>query len=251
QVLLNLVSNSIKYNRPGGSVEIQCAPAAGNVIRISVRDEGVGIAPEKLLRLYTPFDRLGAETGAVEGSGLGLVLSKRLIEAMHGSISVESQVGKGSTFSIELPIAQKHAASEVDSSIEVPSFTGSDMHSGQILYIEDNPSNTILMERVLQYRKGMRLVPAALGRLGLELAEAQKPDVILLDLHLPDITGWDVLQRLKQNPATANIPVVIISADATETQVERLMNIGADEYLTKPFDVARLLEVLDRYMQRV
>ncbi|HLZ68780.1 MAG TPA: PAS domain S-box protein [Dehalococcoidia bacterium] len=250
QILLNLLSNAVKYNRDQGSVSVVCsAPAAGR-LRISVRDTGRGIPAAKLSRLFQPFDRLGAETTEVEGTGLGLALSRRLAEAMGGTIGVESTIGAGSVFHIELieaadPLLQQTFAAPAGEPRPEPSG-----RTQRVLYIEDNLSNLELVEQILERWPGVGSLAAMQGRLGLDLAFQHRPDVILLDLHLPDMNGLDVLQVLKANPETAAIPVVILSADATPGQVERLLTAGAHAYLTKPLDVAEFLTVVADALQR-
>ena len=248
QVLLNLLSNAVKYNRPGGTVTVFCEHASPERLRINVTDTGRGITPASLGKLFSPFERLDADQSGVEGTGLGLALSKRLIEAMGGFIGVESTVGQGSTFRLEL-LLLKHPLDEVQLKTEsdlASLAAGTAARAGTLLYIEDNLSNLRLMEHIMANRPEIRLVAAMQGQLGLELAQAHRPDLILLDLHLPDFGGDQVLRLLRQDPRTRSIPVVIVSADATPRQIERLMADGATDYLTKPLDVQRLLGLIDR-----
>jgi signal transduction histidine kinase/CheY-like chemotaxis protein len=245
QVLLNLLSNGVKYNREGGQVTVACAPATGPV-EIRVTDTGRGIAAEDLARLFTPFERLGAESGTVEGTGLGLAVSRQLAEAMSGAIRVDSTPGVGSTFTLELPVA---AAPEASPGAPPPPAAGApDGIAGVVLYIEDNLANVQLVERVVDLRPRARLLSAMQGLLGLDLAREHRPDLILLDLHLPDVSGEDVLRRLGDDPRTRDIPVVVLSADATPREIERLRATGARAYLTKPFDVRELLALLDEHL---
>lgn len=248
QVLLNLLTNAIKYNRPGGVVELCCIVAPPDRLRIEVRDTGIGIAPPKLARLFNPFDRLGAEHTEVEGTGLGLALSKRLVEAMNGTLRAASVEGRGSTFAIEFPLAEGPLERHVRSGL-VPAVAQGCEQAVRVLYIEDNLSNIKLAERILERRPHTQLITALQGRLGLTLARTQQPDVVLLDLHLPDMPGDDVVRALRSDPQTAHIPVVIISADATPSQVKRLTALGAQHYLTKPLNVQQLLSMLDRSVQ--
>jgi PAS domain S-box-containing protein len=240
QVLLNLLSNAIKYNRVTGSVSISCEHAPEGRVLIRVRDTGRGIAPENMERLFTPFERLDAGEAGVSGTGLGLALSRGLVEVMGGELRAETSVGEGSTFTVELPtthdplsLHQRPAALPVWAEAE-----------RTILYIEDNPSNTRLIERLLADQAGVRLVSAMKGRLGLELAREHHPDLILLDLHLPDMTGEDVLEQLQSDPRTKDIPVVVISADSATGKARRLVAAGARHFLTKPLDLKNFLEVL-------
>ena len=250
QVLLNLLSNGVKYNREGGDILVTWEHVTPERLAIRVADTGVGIAPEAMARLFDPFDRLGAEMSGVEGTGLGLALSKGLIEAMGGTVKAESEAGAGSVFTIELRLAEppvdrferEWGGVEAPPSQVTPSRT--------ILYIEDNVSNLRLIERIISDRPHVRLLSAMQASLGLELARDHLPDLILLDLHLPDMAGDEALRRLRQDPTTRTIPVVMISADATPAQIERLLAAGADEYLTKPLDVKRFLQVLEAMLDR-
>ncbi|HET7738839.1 MAG TPA: ATP-binding protein [Tepidiformaceae bacterium] len=248
QVLLNLLSNGVKYNREGGHLSVECFPAPVGRIRLAVRDTGEGIAPELLPRLFVPFDRLGAERSATAGTGLGLSLTRALVEAMAGTIEVESNPA-GTTFVLQLATADSPdltVESRVALAEDWPRAARSE--AAVVLYIEDNLSNLTLVERILQTRPYVRLIPAMQGRIGLELAQQHSPALVLLDLHLPDISGDEVLRQLRLDPRTAHIPVVIASADATQRQVERLLAAGADRYLTKPLDVTLLLSVLDEFL---
>ncbi|HUG35314.1 MAG TPA: ATP-binding protein, partial [Candidatus Limnocylindrales bacterium] len=248
QVFLNLLSNAVKYNRTGGEVWISCEDGADGALQIRVRDTGPGIASDKLDRLFTPFDRLGAEASDVEGTGLGLTLSKHLVEVMGGTMGVESRVGDGSTFSVELPVVPPPGAALGDIGAHIPLEADGNGRAGVVLYIEDNSANLRLVERVLERRPKMTLLSALQGGLGFELAREHLPDLILLDLHLPDISGEEVLGRLIAEPRTCKIPVVVLSADATPGQVDRLLAAGARAYLTKPLDVRKLLMLLDESM---
>ncbi len=245
QVLLNLLSNGVKYNREGGDIIVTWTHVTPDRLAIRVADTGVGIASEAMARLFDPFDRLGAEMSDVQGTGLGLALSKGLIEAMGGTVKAESEAGAGSVFTIELSLAEPPVdrfEREWDGHDAPPSGV---TPSRTILYIEDNVSNLRLIERIISDRPQVRLLSAMQGSLGLELARDHLPDLILLDLHLPDIGGDEALRRLRQDPATRTIPVVMISADATQAQIDRLLAAGANEYLTKPLDVKRFLQVVE------
>ena len=244
QVLLNLVSNAVKYNHEGGTVRVACEMATGDRVRISVSDTGAGIPPEQVERLFMPFERLGADRTATEGTGLGLALSKGLAEAMGGEIGVLSTVGRGSIFWVDLSKAAP-IADGVPEELDVGPTQAEPDGSMTVLYIEDNLPNFRLVERVLARRPSVMLLSAMQGSLGLDLARDHRPDLILLDLHLPDIPGQEVLERLRSEPTTSDIPVVVVSADATAGQVERLMASGARAYLTKPIDVRQLLRILD------
>jgi CheY-like chemotaxis protein/anti-sigma regulatory factor (Ser/Thr protein kinase) len=250
QVLLNLLSNAIKYNGHGGTVAVSCTvvpvtEAAGAMVRISVTDTGPGIPPEKMHRLFAPFDRLEAEQSGVEGTGLGLTLSKGLVEAMHGTMGVESSPGRGSTFWVELPLIAKtdEPAGEIPATVAVSQETS--VTAGTLLYVEDNPANFRLVERILKLRPGVRLLSAMQGRLGIDLAREHRPNLIFLDLHLPDLPGDEVLRQLRADSATRDIPVIVLSADATPHQIERLLAAGARRYLVKPLEMKEFLRILD------
>ena len=245
QVLLNLLSNAVKYNRPGGSATVRWSDAPDDRLRMEVSDQGAGIPPEKLERIFVPFDRLGAEQTGVEGTGLGLALSKRLMEAMGGTLRVESVLGVGSTFIIDIAHATGHQADH-DLPLEqdpVPVEAPASRHT--LLSIEDNPANLKLIQRLAARRPGWKLITAMQGSLGLDLARQHRPDLVLLDLGLPDLPGEEVLRLLREDPRTQDIPVIVVSADATPTQIRKLMAAGAMAYLTKPIDVRRFLALMD------
>jgi len=222
---------------------VSVTPIDGEWLRISVDDDGPGIPEPLLARLFQPFERIGADQTEVEGTGLGLVHSKALVERMGGRVGAASEVGRGSSFWLELRSAEPSAAAELTSDVPLPSARPE--ISGSILYIEDNPANVRLVERALEHRPGIRFLSAMLGRLGLALALEHQPDLILLDLNLPDISGEQVLAQLRSEPATSKIPVIIISADATRRLADRLVAQGALAYLTKPVDVRELLARID------
>jgi PAS domain S-box-containing protein len=245
QVLINLLSNAVKYTGMEGNVTVAVLESAGGATRISVQDTGSGIPVEKLARLFTPFDRLGAEQSAVEGTGLGLALCQRLVNAMQGSIGVNSTLGNGSTFWVELPMAKSPLESLAASRAETAPGAVIEQEARRILYIEDNFSNVTLVDQMLAERPAFELMTAMQGRVGLELARQHSPDLILLDLHLPDMPGWQVLAQLKSNHLTRDIPVVVVSADATAPQIKRLLSAGARAYLTKPLDIPEFFRVID------
>ena len=250
QVLLNLLSNALKYTPEGGEVSVTCSPCESGTMRVGITDTGVGIAREKLPRLFVPFDRLGAEQSSVEGTGLGLALCHRLMLAMQGSIGAESEVGAGTKFWIELPCTQsplEKLVRQTGARAELSSVGFTDKRT--VLYVEDNLSNLTLIEQLLADQSAVELISAMQGQMGLDLAREHLPDLILLDLHLPDVPGWEVLQQLKRDAKTRDIPVIIISADATPSQIKRLLAGGAHTYLTKPLDVGEFLRVVEEAMQ--
>jgi PAS domain S-box-containing protein len=246
QVLLNLLSNAVKYNRDAGTITV-CLEADERRLRVAVSDTGPGIAPEMLDRLFTPFDRLGAEQSAVEGTGLGLAISRGLLTAMGGSIRADSGPG-GTTFWVELDLAEDSVTDLMGSpsrAFDTAPQKAAETSRSTVLYVEDNLSNLRLIKYILELRPGVELVPAMQGRLALDLAHAHRVALILLDLHLPDISGQEVLEQLRGDERTRHIPVVVVSADATPPQIERLLRAGARTYLTKPLNVREFLKVLD------
>jgi two-component system sensor histidine kinase/response regulator len=248
QVLLNLLTNGVKYTPTGGEVCVSYETNDSG-IRIKISDTGIGIPREKMSRVFTPFDRLGAEQSGIEGNGLGLALCQRLVRAMQGTIGVESVPQRGSTFWVHLSAADsplKILAQKQNVTVDkAPSlFT----EARTVLYIEDNFSNLMLVEELLKGEQNVELLTAMQGRIGLDLARKHAPDLILLDLHLPDLPGWDVLNQLQANDATRHIPVVVVSADATRQQIDRLTAGGARGYLTKPINVTEFLGVLSSSM---
>jgi PAS domain S-box-containing protein len=249
QVLLNLISNAIKYNGREGCVEVSWA-SVGDQLRLCVRDDGPGIPEHLLGRVFTPFDRLGAEATGVEGAGIGLALTRSLVELMHGSIEVESSVPGGTCFTVTLPAAPPNALVQngIRDELNLLRTTtpeGGSPPSLRVLYIEDNEPNVLVFEEVLRLRPGWQLIHAGLGALGVELAKAHRPDLILLDLHLPDLPGAEALAALLRVPSTAGTPVVILSADATPAHSKGLLEAGASRYLTKPMRIHEILELLD------
>ena len=244
QVLLNLLSNAVKYNTQGGHVTLTCSETAGGMLRIGVSDTGPGITPAEMERVFAPFDRLGRHDD-VEGTGLGLMLSKGLMEAMGGHLDVESVPGQGSTFTIELPLVEDPLALLDAQPVGWVETHASYDGQHTILYIEDNLSNLKLIERLFERRPQMRLLSTMQATQGIELARQHLPALILLDLHLPDMGGEEALRRLRADPLTKQIPVIVVSADATSSNTRRLLQAGAFDYLTKPLDMARFLDVID------
>jgi CheY-like chemotaxis protein/HPt (histidine-containing phosphotransfer) domain-containing protein len=244
QVLLNLLSNAVKYNRTEGAISLGYT-RTGPRARVVVADTGVGIAAEALPRVFEPFDRLGAEATDVEGTGLGLALSKRLMEAMEGELGIDSVLGVGTTSWFELPVVTAPRAPRERLEAGPIAAGGIPTRPLTVLYVEDNPSNIKLVETILAARPQVTLIVATQGGLAIELAREHRSGLILLDINLPDMSGEEVLRRIRGDSRTADIRVVITSADATPGQIERMRQAGADDYLTKPFGVERLLTVVD------
>jgi len=247
QVLTNLLSNAIKYNRPGGSVVVECTVSAPQRVRISVTDTGAGMQPDQLAQLFRPFSRVGQETSAAAGAGIGLVVTKRLVELMGGAIGVRSHVGKGSVFWIELVTAVAPRLTAGDEA-RIP-LTGPVIRPGAaprtLLYVEDNPANLQLVEQIIARRPDMRLLSARNGPLGIALARSARPDVILMDINLPGMSGIKAMQMLRAETVTAHIPVVALSANAIPRDIERGLEAGFFRYLTKPIKVAEFMDTLD------
>ena len=248
QILINLLSNAVKYNRERGTVEVSCTESTPGRIRISIEDSGAGLKPEQLAQLFQPFNRLGQEAGGEEGTGIGLVVAKRLVELMGGTIGAESTVGAGSVFWFELnAIAEHQLAVEGDdaaASVNPQAHRKARLHN-TLLYVEDNPANLKLVEQIIARHPDLSLLTAVNGNLGIELARDKQPDVILMDINLPDISGYEALKILRADPATAHIPVIAVSANAMSLDIERGMKAGFFRYLTKPINVNEFMEGLD------
>jgi CheY-like chemotaxis protein len=249
QVLINLLSNAIKYNRPGGTITVDWTTTLDRT-RISVRDTGIGLAPEQLAQLFQPFNRLGKENSSEQGTGIGLVMGKLLVELMGGVIGVESTAGVGSVFWFELCSAAAPLLAAAIGGPPVPALG----HVAQVapartlLYVEDNTANLALVEQIIARRPDLRLLSAGTGRLGIELARAHRPEVILMDINLPDMNGLEALKILQGDPRTAHIPVLAISANAMLGDIQKCLEAGFFQYLTKPIRVDAFTEALDGAM---
>ena len=240
QVLLNLLSNSIKYNRPEGSVTVQCTPLNADIALVTIADTGIGIPDNNRDMLFKPFSRLGQECSAIEGTGIGLTITKHLVELMGGGITFDSIVNQGSTFYVTLP----RAATDRLDGVHVRSVSASVPPCrliGTVLYVEDNPANIELLEMVFREMDNVRLLTAPSGELGLELARINRPDLIILDLHLSGINGFEVLEKLRKTAETRHIPVFAMTASATRHDIERGVAAGFAKYITKPFVVGDVI----------
>jgi PAS domain S-box-containing protein len=251
QIIINLVSNAIKYNKEQGTVVVGCAASGPDIIRISVKDTGAGLSPEKMAQLFSPFNRLGQETGSVAGTGIGLVVSKRLAELMGGGIGVESTVGVGSVFWCELLSAEPPRAELQSSAAEalVQPEASTDTPTRALLYVEDNPANMELVEQIIEQFPNLKLVTAVNGTLGIELARATKPEVILMDINLPGINGFKALKILRGDFATAHIPVIALSATAMARDIEKGLEAGFFRYLTKPIQIKEFMDTLNEALE--
>jgi PAS domain S-box-containing protein len=247
QILLNLLSNAVKYNREGGSIEISCLSVRKGWVRLAVNDSGRGIAADALPRLFLPFERLEAVYNGIEGAGIGLAISKRLTEAMGGIIGVESIAGAGSTFWVEFPL---DAGMDVEPLPDLATMQTAPPNLRTLLYIEDNPSSLRLVQKSICSRLGLVMLNAHTAELGLEMARARRPDIILLNISLPGMNGFGVLSELQHDNATRDIPVIAIIANAMEHDIKKVLNAGFVDYLTKPLDIILLLVLLSKLLER-
>jgi CheY-like chemotaxis protein len=251
QIFINLLSNAIKYNQLNGTVVVDCRACSEESIRVSVTDTGAGLPPNMLTQLFQPFNRLGQERGTEEGTGIGLVMSKRLVELMGGAIGVESTVGLGSVFWFELNMAAapKLAIGEEEPAQVPQAQVEQGAPRRTLLYVEDNPANLKLVEQLIARRPDMRLLSARDGNLGIQLARANQPEVILMDINLPGISGIEALKILREDPATAKIPVVALSANAMPRDIEKGLQAGFYRYLTKPIRINEFMDTLDMALE--
>ncbi|WP_025917272.1 ATP-binding protein [Herminiimonas sp. CN] len=248
QVMINLLSNAIKYNRDGGTVVVECRMGGDNRVRVSVTDTGAGLAPEQLAQLFQPFNRLGQETSGEEGTGIGLVVTKQLVELMGGVIGFDSSVGTGSVFWVELPASSAPElvfGSGAAADAQSPAAPHAVAPQRTLLYVEDNPANMALVEQLIARRSDLKLLTAIDAHLGIELARTYQPDVILMDINLPGISGYGALRILREDPATAHIPVMALSANAVPRDIANGLEAGFFRYLTKPIKVSEFMDALD------
>jgi signal transduction histidine kinase/ActR/RegA family two-component response regulator len=247
QVLINLLFNAIKYNRQQGTLAVDCAPGAPGFVRVCVRDTGAGLTADQLAQLFQPFNRLGREAGPEEGTGIGLVMTNRLVRLMGGTIGAESTPGVGSTFWVEFPLAGAPQFVAVDGGVallpDAKPAEGPPLR--HVLYVEDNPANLELVAQLVARRHDLRLLSATDGRLGVECARACRPDVILMDINLPGLSGTAAMQLLRADPLTAHIPVIALSSNAMPRDIQRGLEAGFFNYITKPIVVSQFIEALD------
>lgn len=247
QVVINLLSNAIKYNRTGGRVTLTCTALSAEWIRICIEDTGEGLAAEQLAKLFQPFNRLGQEASAEEGTGIGLVMTKRLVELMGGSMGVKSTVGEGSVFWFELHLTSERQAdahsTELDRVVAMPLLGEVNVYT--VLYVEDNPANLLLVQELVARRPDIRLLSAPDGLQGIAMARASQPDLILMDINLPGLSGVKAMKILADDLATAHIMVIALSANAIPRDIERGLEAGFFRYLTKPIKVDEFMDTLD------
>nr|MDP2191644.1 response regulator [Rhodoferax sp.] len=247
QVLINLLFNAIKYNKPGGTVAVECTLSAPQSLRISVRDTGMGLTAQQLEQLFQPFNRLGKEVGTEEGTGIGLMVAKRLVEQMGGTIGVDSTVNEGSVFWIELGLASAPLPTiqEAERAALLRPQRSQGVPQRTVLYVEDNPASLELVEQLLARRVDLHLLCAADGNLGIEFARTHQPEVILMDINLPGLSGIEIIQILRADPSTAHIPIIALTANALPSSIEQGLEVGFFRYLTKPINVNEFMDTLD------
>ncbi len=246
QVILNLLSNAIKYNNPGGTITVECTVSAPDRTRISIKDTGPGLHPDQMEQLFQPFNRLGQEASGEEGTGIGLVVAKRLVELMGGEIGVESTVGVGSVFWFDLFTAAEPRLSVEESDTapwEIPQAPRTEGMQ-TLLYVEDNPANMKLVQQIVARHRHIRLLTAMDGKTGVTIAHEFQPDVIVMDINLPGINGYQALNMLRADPVTANIPIIALSANAMPQDIKKGLDAGFFRYLTKPIKVREFMDTL-------
>ncbi len=250
QVLLNLLSNAVKYNRDGGKINLSCARTDKDTLLLKIADTGMGI-PESLHKeLFLPFHRLGAEGGNIEGTGIGLTITQKLTKLMHGNIGFTSVEGEGSTFWVEFPVGTVDTGADTTDAAPDVARADDELHTGTALYIEDNPANLALMEKLFKRLPSVRMISAHTAELGLELAEQERPDVVLMDINLPGMNGIEALKQLRASERLHDIPVIAVSANAMPRDIEAALKAGFQDYITKPFQVDQTLETVKKNLVR-
>jgi len=249
QVLLNLMSNAIKYTRPGGNVSVTCKKLDDHKIAINIHDTGIGIKPENLEKIFNPFQRIDAKNKSTEGSGIGLTLSRKLTQLMNGSLNAQSELGKGSCFSIILPEGKRLSSLKELQPLVEEELTGSKIEGNgfKVLYIEDNHANMELVASIL-FRHNLKLLQAPDARLGIELAKAHKPDLILMDIELPGMSGYEALKIIRNYPLLDPVPVIALSANSMESDIKKGLSAGFTDYISKPIQIASFLKKVNQYL---
>jgi len=250
QVLLNLMSNGVKYNRPGGRVSLSCEEVDGGMLRIKVTDNGLGIPADQQDKLFTPFERLGHELGQIDGTGIGLSISEQIVEKLDGRIGFESEYNVGSCFWVDIPISSEQTEAEEDSVSETETSKAVAVNGAEkvrtLLYIEDNPDNLHLMEAIIGHFKHLRLLSAPNALIGYDLSTSHKPDLILMDVNLPGMNGFQALKRLRDTRETREIPVIAVTSNSQPHDIEAGIKAGFNAYLTKPIKVSDLMRTIER-----
>jgi len=249
QILTNLLSNAVKYNADGGRIHISSRLVDADTVEVTVTDTGLGLTPEQLGELFQPFNRLGRERSAQQGTGIGLVISQRLAELMGGALRANSVAAQGSSFILTLPCSTD--PDTVRSDLDALAPAAAQYHRRIVHYVEDNETNVEVMRGILAQRPQVEMQVSVTGLDGLAAIRARRPDLILLDMHLPDISGMELLRHLKSDPHTGSIPIVVVSADALAQQIEAAFEAGCTHYLTKPVSVSELLNVLDDQLEQL
>jgi len=251
QVLINLISNAIKYNKTNGQIFIKCQPKR-DYMRISITDTGIGISADKIEQLFTAVNRLGAESSSTEGTGIGLVITKKIIELMNGQIGVNSQAGKGSTFWIDIPLALSKSPESQANKTEKPNTKQTAHLTGEVatvLYAEDNAANMSLVKQILKPYASIKLLCANEAVTGIKLVNEHQPDLILMDINLPGMDGFQALEQLRNEETTAHIPIIAVSANAMNIDIDRALAAGFNNYITKPLDIDKFINTIKQTLQ--
>jgi CheY-like chemotaxis protein len=248
QILINFGSNSLKYGRAGGNAAFSIAAVDQGFVRLSIVDDGIGIPIDKQDKIFQPFQRAGQETGPIQGTGIGLAITKRLAELMNGRVGFSSVPGQGSTFWIDVPVHETAGARDFPASVErrpnAVALSGQGK-SFTIIYIEDNPSNIAFMQDVVEELDRVNLLTVPTAEVGIELVRARKPDAVIMDINLPGMSGYDATRKLREWPETRDIPVIALTAAAMTGDRKRYADAGFHRYLTKPVNVGELIETLE------
>jgi len=249
QVVLNLISNAIKFNKPNGSVIVSYEKQDGGMMRLGIKDTGSGISEDKKDKLFKPFERLGMQPEQIEGTGIGLTITKQLVELMNGTIGFESTAGEGSFFYVNFPVSTKTQLPTQVAERAEPVQSSSTHSRKRILYIEDIPANVELVRQLLAQRKGVEFLSASTAIAGIEIARSEAPDLILMDIHMPGMDGLTAFKELQKIQGTKNIPVIALTADAMDGDIKKALNMGFKGYTTKPIDVLKFVKTIDDILE--